>query len=60
MICVNAGNGTPEEAAAWVEYCNGSADTPMGRLRAGNGHPKPYNVRIWEIGNEIYGHWQVG
>ncbi len=60
MICVNAGNGTPEEVAAWVEYCNGSADTPMGRLRAENGHPEPYDVRIWEIGNEIYGHWQVG
>ncbi len=60
MICVNAGNGTPEEAAAWVEYCNGSADTPMGRLRVENGHPEPYDIRIWEIGNEIYGHWQVG
>ncbi len=31
-----------------------------GTLRAENGHPEPYDVRIWEIGNEIYGHWQVG
>ena len=60
MICANAGNGTPDEAAAWVEYCNGSPGTPMGRLRAANGHPEPYAVRFWEIGNEIYGHWQVG
>jgi alpha-N-arabinofuranosidase len=60
MICVNAGNGTPEEAAAWVAYCNGAADTPMGRLRAENGHPEPYGVRMWEIGNEVYGRWQVG
>jgi alpha-N-arabinofuranosidase len=60
MICVNAGNGTPEEAAAWVEYCNGGPDTEMGKLRAAHGHPEPYNVRLWEIGNEIYGHWQVG
>jgi alpha-N-arabinofuranosidase len=60
MICVNAGNGSPEEAAAWVAYCNGAADTPMGRLRAENGHPEPYGIRIWEIGNEIYGRWQVG
>ncbi len=59
LICVNAGDGTAEEAAAWVEYCNGSTDTPMGRLRAENGHPEPYNVRYWEIGNEIYGRWQV-
>jgi Glycosyl hydrolase family 79, N-terminal domain. len=60
LICVNAGSGTPEEAAQWVEYCNGSIDTPMGKLRAQNGHPEPYNVKYWEIGNEIYGPWQTG
>ncbi len=60
MICVNAGLGSPEEGAAWVEYCNGSPDTPMGRLRAENGHPEPYDIRIWEIGNEVHGDWQVG
>ena len=59
MICINAGDGTPEETAAWVEYCNGSTDTPMGRLCAENGHPEPYNLKYWEVGNEIYGHWQV-
>jgi len=60
MICVNAGNGGPEEAARWVEYCNGSAETPGGRRRAENGHPEPYDVKLWEIGNEIYGRWQCG
>jgi len=60
LICVNAGNGTPEEAAAWVEYCNGDMSTPMGRLRAENGHPEPYGVKHWEIGNELYGSWQIG
>lgn len=60
MICVNAGDGTPEEAAAWVQYCNGDASTPMGRLRAEHGHPAPFGVRLWEIGNELYGRWQVG
>jgi len=60
MICVNAGDGTPEEAARWVEYCNGDPEeTEMGRLRAEHGHPEPYDVRYWEIGNEIYGPWQV-
>jgi len=59
LICVNAGNGTPEEAAAWVEYCNGSADTPQGARRAANGHPEPYGLRYWEIGNELYGRHQV-
>ena len=42
-------------AADWVEYCNGSADTPLGALRARHGHPEPYGVKYWEIGNESYG-----
>lgn len=60
LICVNDGSGTPEEASAWVEYCNGAADTPFGRMRAENGHPEPYGVKYWEIGNEVWGDWQVG
>ncbi len=58
MICVNAGSGTPEEAARWIEYCNGSADTPMGKLRVAHGHSDPYGVKHWEIGNELWGRWQ--
>lgn len=60
LICVNDGSGTPEEAVEWIEYCNGDPDTPMGRLRAANGHPEPYGVKYWEIGNEVWGPWQVG
>ena len=59
-LCVNTGNGTPEEAAAWVEYCNGPADSTYGRLRAEHGHPEPYDVIYWGIGNETYGNWQTG
>ncbi|MCL6432334.1 MAG: hypothetical protein K6V36_15990 [Anaerolineae bacterium] len=59
-LCVNVGSGTPEEAAAWVEYCNGPADSTYGALRAANGHPEPYRVRYWGVGNEIYGNWQPG
>ncbi len=59
LICVNAGSGTPELAAKWVEYCNGDPEeTDMGRLRADNGHPAPYGVQYWEVGNELYGRWQ--
>ncbi|MBE5807872.1 MAG: hypothetical protein E7317_05985 [Clostridiales bacterium] len=43
-----------ECARQWVEYCNGSVDTPMGALRARNGHPEPYNVRYWEMDNETF------
>ena len=60
LICVNAGTGTPEEAANWLEYCNGGLDTTFGALRARHGHPEPYGVKYWEIGNEIYGPWQHG
>ena len=59
-LCVNLGSGTAEEAAAWVEYCNGPADSPNGSLRAANGHPEPYGVRYWGVGNETYGNWQHG
>ncbi len=60
LICNNAGDGTPDEARRWIEYCNGGADTPMGRERAENGRAEPWNVRYWEVGNEIYGGWQIG
>ncbi|GIP37870.1 hypothetical protein J31TS4_11500 [Paenibacillus sp. J31TS4] len=60
LICVNDGSGSPEEAAQWIEYCNGDIDTPMGQRRAANGHPEPYGVKYWEIGNEVWGPWQVG
>ncbi len=59
-IAVNTGLGTVEEVAEEVEYCNGSVDTPMGKLRAQNGHPDPYHVTWWAVGNEMYGSWQLG
>ena len=59
-ININYGTGTPEEAAEWVEYCNGSIRTQFGDLRAKNGRKEPYNVKIWGIANEIYGFWEPG
>ena len=59
MICVNGGTGTPEEAAQWIEYCNGPATSPQGSRRAANGHHEPYHVRHWEAGNELWGRWQA-
>jgi alpha-N-arabinofuranosidase len=59
-ITVNAGEGTPTEAAAWVEYVNGAVDTPQGKRRAANGHPEPFRCPLWSIGNEMYGDWQLG
>jgi alpha-N-arabinofuranosidase len=59
-LTVNSGTGNAQEAAAWVEYCNGPVDTPMGALRAAGGHPEPHDVRVWEVGNENFGNWQGG
>jgi alpha-N-arabinofuranosidase len=59
-ITVNAGLGDARSAADLVEYTNGSALTPMGRLRAANGHPEPYRVKFWGVGNEAWGSWQFG
>lgn len=58
-ICLNMGTGTLDEALAWVEYCNGTKDTYYANLRRQNGHPEPYNVKYWALGNEIWGPWQV-
>lgn len=60
ILTINMGTGTPEEAARWVEYCNGGADTEMGRLRAAHGYAEPFNVKTWFVGNEQFGNWQVG
>ena len=45
VMCVNYGNGTPREAAAWVYYAN---------------VVKKYNIRFWQIGNEMDGEWEEG
>ena len=60
FIAVNTGLSTVEEVAAQVEYCNGAIDTPMGALRARNGHARPFAVTYWAVGNEMYGSWQLG
>ena len=59
-IAVNSGQGDVQSAIEELEYANGGPDSPMGRLRAKNGHPEPYGVKWWGIGNEMYGGWQLG
>jgi alpha-N-arabinofuranosidase len=54
------GSGTMDEAQAWVEYCNGTGNTSWANLRRQHGHPEPYGVRYWGLGNEMYGSWQIG
>ena len=59
-IAVNTGLGDAALAANEVEYFNGAATTPMGKRRAANGHPEPYDVQLWAVGNEMFGDWQLG
>jgi alpha-N-arabinofuranosidase len=60
MLTVNLGTGSPEEARNWVEYCNSPVGTRYANLRAGNGSEAPYNVKLWCLGNEMDGPWQLG
>jgi alpha-N-arabinofuranosidase len=53
LVCVRWKGRRPEDAAAEVEYCNGSVETYWGKFRAQNGHPEPYGVKYWQIGNEV-------
>jgi alpha-L-arabinofuranosidase len=55
LICVRFNGRTPRDAAEEVEYFNGATNTPMGAWRARNGHPAPYRVKYWQVGNEIQG-----
>jgi alpha-L-arabinofuranosidase len=59
-ICVNMGTGTLDEAQAWVEYCNGTGHTYWAEKRRANGREHPYGARLWGLGNEMYGSWQIG
>jgi len=60
LITVNTGLGDAYSAAQEAEYCNGSTETVAGAWRAANGHPQPYAVQWWCVGNEMYGAWQLG
>ena len=59
-VNVEGRGATVEEAAAWVEYCNGPATSKYGAMRAANGHATPFGVKFWEVGNEIWGDWVRG
>lgn len=59
MLGVNLGTGTPQSAADLVEYCNFPGGTYYSELRRKNGHDAPYGVKLWCLGNEMDGPWQI-
>ena len=60
MLTVNLGTGAVEEARNWVEYCNAPTGTRFANLRASNGNRAPHAVKLWCLGNEMDGPWQLG
>jgi alpha-L-arabinofuranosidase len=60
LMGLNLGTGTPEEAAALVEYCNLDRGTKWSDLRRKHGIADPYKVKYWCLGNEMDGPWQIG
>jgi alpha-N-arabinofuranosidase len=60
LMGLNLGTGTPEQAAALVEYCNVDKGTEWSELRRKHGYAEPYSVKHWCLGNEMDGPWQIG
>ncbi len=59
MMAVNLGTRGPEEARNCLEYCNGTLDTYYANLRRKNGFENPFGIKVWCLGNEMDGPWQI-
>ncbi|MFJ8023574.1 alpha-N-arabinofuranosidase [Streptomyces sp. NPDC096311] len=60
MMAVNLGTRGVEDAVRLLEYCNHPAGTELSDLRVSHGGKEPYGVRMWCLGNEMDGPWQIG
>jgi alpha-L-arabinofuranosidase len=60
MLAVNMGTGGIDVARGLVEYCNLTGGSRFADLRRANGHADPHGVRVWCVGNEMDGPWQIG
>ena len=59
MLAVNLGSKGFTEALAMLEYCNHPGGSYWSDLRRKNGSPEPHNVKVWCLGNEMDGPWQM-
>ncbi|GHP13757.1 alpha-N-arabinofuranosidase [Lentilactobacillus fungorum] len=59
-LAINLGTRGIDEARRLVEYCNFPYQTALTDLRKQNGADKPFNVKLWALGNEVDGDWQIG
>jgi alpha-N-arabinofuranosidase len=55
VVCLNMGTGTIQDACSWLEYCNSGPGTYYADLRVQFGHPEPYGIKYWCLGNEVDG-----
>lgn len=60
MLAINLGSRGLDEARNFVEYVNGPTGSYWGDLRKKNGRAEPFDCRVWCLGNEMDGPWQVG
>jgi alpha-L-arabinofuranosidase len=60
MLAINLGSRGLDEARNFVEYVNGPTGSHWGDLRKKNGRAEPFDVKLWCLGNEMDGPWQVG
>lgn len=60
MLAVNLGTRGIEAAVDLLEYANVRGGTTLSDARIANGHSEPHDVRMWCLGNEMDGPWQVG
>lgn len=60
IFTVNLGTRGIEDAVNYLEYCNFPRGTKYSDLRRTHGIEKPYGIKLWCLGNEMDGHWQVG
>jgi len=60
MMAVNLGTRGVDSARALVEYCNHPSGTQHSDQRRANGAADPYGIKVWCLGNEMDGPWQIG
>lgn len=60
MLAVNLGSRGLDEARNFLEYVNGPTGSYWGDLRKKHGHAEPFDVKLWCLGNEMDGPWQIG
>lgn len=60
MMAINLGTRGIDAARNIVEYCNHPGGTYYSDLRKSHGYEKPHNIKLWCLGNEMDGPWQIG